>query len=275
MYDIMTHTMSYNTLSKAIRSTSKRKPLALVIATQMPNKLLKPALQTLATDIGIKRERVGWRNCCSAGIGNRDDIFDTIVDRLKYDNELFEECKANLHPEILAAVDPGNKPNEPVMVYNVRSSVRRLSEVVWLHRGNIDKYTLWGKAEVDLQKPEVDHILEIQLIEAAIREAKVPYTRSLEKALRCFFNSKVNLNVTTSKVNQSKKDPMTQWLNRQNVGFTLDDMRLPRSLVDSGAWARIGTSMVATWDDLHREENTQTGQVHDAVHGMLEKMGLI
>jgi hypothetical protein len=169
------------------------------------------------------------------------------------------------------AMPEGDHTNVSVSsVLGLRQSVSAMSERVWSNRNNIDAYTLASMEEVQTQKPQVDHVLEVQLAEHAFMQAVVDRCggggggvsmaqQQSAQTLRDAFNDIPNLNVTSTKVNQSKRGPLTAALNRLRAGEVRGTLRhipleqLARQgrakwLVDNGVWARIESEIVKSYD---------------------------
>jgi hypothetical protein len=121
----------------------------------------------------------------------------------------------------------------------LREPVTSKADVVWEHRGGVDLYTGAGKAATDTS--QVDHIIELQLSELALVRAfgddRAAGTQSMATAqatelLRDALNGLDNLNVTSKRINQAKRGPVTAAINR------LQDERLRsvpiRQLVKQG-----------------------------------------
>ena len=144
---------------------------------------------------------------------------------------------------------------------DLRRSVRHLRDDVWSTRGNRDAYT--GKARHVLASDvqNVDHVIEVQLME----HAAVPHSANNREAtdrLREMVNSSMNLNVTSSRVNQSKRGPFTAALNRlKKRDGTLREIcveQLARAgragwLVDNGCWENIRKEVVKSYDHMEKD----------------------
>ena len=151
----------------------------------------------------------------------------------------------------------------------VRVSVSKQSTNVWEYR-QMDLYTGRGRAQTPT--PEVDHVLEVQLIDFAYVLAYgsvggMPGSMAAAQAhaqIVDVLNSVSNLNVTTKKINCAKRGPFTSALNRLNSnhglrGVTLEQFArqgTARSLVDDGTWARIEGAIVNVYNatDLELSE---------------------
>ena len=86
-------------------------------------------------------------------------------------------------------------------------------------------------------------------------------TRGVQDTLKRVVNSVRNLNVTTHKVNQAKRGPITKFKNHFADGsgtLVLDDLvsassQNARDLRDDGTWARITGAIVAVHGELTEE----------------------
>ena len=133
---------------------------------------------------------------------------------------------------------------------------------VWEKRGGVDAYTSTPRSKTE--RPQVDHVLEIQIAEIAFAhafsECRGASARSIDTAiansvLKDVFNDISNLNVTSARVNQSKKGPFTAAINRLK-NPTLRKVSLEqlarsgnaRWLVENGDWGRIEKEIVVSWD---------------------------
>jgi len=165
----------------------------------------------------------------------------------------------------------------------LREPVAKRSEVVWTHRGGVDVYTRQARDAV--VRPQVDHVIEIQLVEhammyalAGVSSESVPVGGSIAQLhvaqrLRDEINSVGNLNVTSAKVNQAKRGPVTAAMNRLRASaergaplgeglrlLTLEQLARQgraRWLVDEGVWGRIEREIVRSFDSVReRTEST-------------------
>jgi len=147
----------------------------------------------------------------------------------------------------------------------LRAPVSAMADAVWTARVGRDAYT--RLARVETAKPQVDHVLECQLAETSLATAfgasKARFgsmaSAQVVELLREGYNDVKNLNVTSTKVNQSKKGPMVAALNRLQDGrlraVPLEQMaRQGRAkwLVDDGTWARIEKEIVTSYDSLSK-----------------------
>lgn len=94
----------------------------------------------------------------------------------------------------------------------LRQTVQK--ETVLTYRDNQDAYTRKVSAAEN-----TDHVVELQLINYATAPI-VQKNVALEKNLAKVVNAVCNLNVTSLKINQSKKGPFTASLNRVKKAFS-------------------------------------------------------
>lgn len=146
------------------------------------------------------------------------------------------------------------------------------ADAVWKLRRRRDIYT--NRPRCKTTKPEVDHVIEIQLHEAiyerVIADGHVAArTRgAMERGYRALVNDVPYLNVTTMAVNRAKEGPFRAFKNRYTAehqsgrrlrGKTLEDFARAstseqmRRMVDEGVWANITTAVVRTWDAMQEE----------------------
>ena len=152
-------------------------------------------------------------------------------------------------------------PDETVKLA-LREPVTGKAEAVWAHRGGVDVYSRTSRAQTE--RPNVDHALEVQLAEVALVRAfgaeraqmGSMATAQATELLRGALNGLGNLNVTSAKINQAKKGPVTAAINRlgnerlRTVSIEqLARQGRARWLVDDGTWARIEGAVVAGYDD--------------------------
>jgi len=165
-----------------------------------------------------------------------------------------------------AALELGQAEGANSASLGLRGSVTNKADAVWVRRAQTDAYT--SRSRADTPDPQVDHIVEVQLLETAFARAFVAHrasagsmaTRQATQILRDCLNSTGNLNVTSRDVNATKRGPFTAALNRMRDGRLRDiDVHelarrgRARRLVDDGAWGRICSSVVRSYDDLHDE----------------------
>jgi len=171
--------------------------------------------------------------------------------------------------------------------------VSRMRDDVWRARGERDAYTEEPRARILEVEQNVDHVLEVQIVEHAVFHGAQPLNRELLDRLRNTVNAPANLNVTTRKVNQAKRGPFTAALNRlRTFDGGLREVsveQLARSgrarwLVDTGVWANIERQAVLSYDDMTRKmgearlTRAQTVVLEEAVdnlHRTLEKIQIL
>lgn len=152
----------------------------------------------------------------------------------------------------------------------LRAEVSRKRDAVWEHRST-DVYT--GRDRKATPLPQVDHCLEIQLVEYALvrayenvnaRPSSMATAQSHEQ-LRDALNDVANLNVTTRTINVWKRGPFTAALRRLNSD-SLRDVTLEQlarqgraaPLVHDGTWARIERAIVNAYDTTDERLTEQT-----------------
>lgn len=155
------------------------------------------------------------------------------------------------------------------------------------HRDGRDAYTLRDARSLG-SRGNVDHVLEVQLVDFAAGSVLAGHG-NLERCFSAAVNDVSNLNVTSTRVNQSKKGPFTAALNRLRRGERTDLETLARKgraswLVDEGVWKNIETEIVESFDAVEKRlENERMTRAHakalgeatDAVRDALEKIGLL
>ena len=157
-------------------------------------------------------------------------------------------------------------PNSSVLI--LREPVTTKTAAVWTHRQDTDVYS--GARKQATEKPQVDHILECQLTELALARTfqcgrqtrlKSMATAQATEWLRNAVNGLDNLNVTSTKINQAKKGPITAALNRIQGGqlrnVSIQQMARQgrgRWMLEDGTWSRIEAAVVASFDELQSRE---------------------
>jgi hypothetical protein len=163
---------------------------------------------------------------------------------------------------------------------------------IWLERGGRDAYTQKPRAFIREDEQNVDHVLEVQLVEHAALDL-LSTNRELVSRFRDAVNTCANLNVTARKVNQAKRGPFTAALNRlRKFDGGLREVSVEqlartgraRWLVDEGIWANIEKQTVVSYDKLAANLNdarltrAQTAIMEHAVdnlHRTLEKIQIM
>lgn len=178
----------------------------------------------------------------------------------------------------------------------VRVQVSKQYTKVWEYR-EMDLYTGRGRAQTPT--PEVDHVLEVQLIDfahvlaygAVGGRAGSMAAAQAHAQIVDVLNSVINLNVTTKKINCAKRGPFTAAINRLNSnhglrGVTLEQFARQgsaRSLVDDGTWARIEGAIVNSYDatnlelseaDLLPKASELVQRTMDEVGNVLDRLGV-
>ena len=128
---------------------------------------------------------------------------------------------------------------------------------------NIDSYTLCTKRELIHDDTEVDHIIEIQIVDYLYEKAcegvgVAGRIKSIRERTIHFFNSTVNLNVTKKEVNRAKCIPIKKFLNHLKRGeqekpkeFLSNEEKSGVKELTQNLWERITSSMVATYAKMH------------------------
>lgn len=181
------------------------------------------------------------------------------------------------------------------MDHPLRKSVARLKNDVWEARDGRDAYTRISRDDMVEQKVNVDHVVEIQLFEHAAGGILAKHV-GLAKCLSDVVNAPLNLNVTTSRINQAKRGPFTSALNRVKSGsyglrgFSVENMaRRGKSkwLIDEGIWENIERETVLSFDAaqerlrdpvgqrLTRAQKKAVNEVLDEAHATLEALKIL
>lgn len=190
---------------------------------------------------------------------------------------------ASMFPDFMDAAAGAAAPAAAGMAapfsISLRQNVTHKKNLVWDFRNNLCAYTLTTRTEVEQNRPEVDHVLEIQQYELALQSALMnapvaARTRAvfqdLHDNLRQVANLVRSLNVTTNRVNQAKKGPVSIFLRQftpaaagtgpvQSLTSLVRGHRnnTIRDMVDKGHWARLECTMVETWEDAQRRLDEQ------------------
>lgn len=176
-------------------------------------------------------------------------------------------------------------------IFSLRRNVSKKKDFVWQHRDYEDVYTGVAKQQTAAQTANVDHVLEIQIVEHAM-VGTIKGNREMIDRVRDALNSVENLNVTTKRINMAKKGPFTAALNRLNKrDGTLREIsvdQLARSgkakwLVDEGVWDKIKRNVIVSYDELEdtltqsrltRIQSKTLEHGLDDLHSILNKMHL-
>jgi hypothetical protein len=174
----------------------------------------------------------------------------------------------------------------------LRKSVSSQRNIIWASRSDQDGYTKLTQSQIKTEDQNVDHVLEIQIVEYATLET-LSGNEELVKRFKDIVNEPLNLNVTTKRVNQAKKGPFTAALNRlQKRDGSLREIRVEqlarngraKTLVDDGTWANIEKEIVVSYDALSnrasesRLTRAQSKKLDDAInslHSALEKIQIL
>jgi hypothetical protein len=159
----------------------------------------------------------------------------------------------------------GGMTIDEVKPFSLRRNVSQAREEVWRSRGGVDAYTGKKRRGLEDENQNVDHVIEIQMVEHATFDT-LNRNIELKNRMRDVINSSENLNVTSRAINQAKKGPFTAALNRlRKRDGSLREVsveQLARSgrarwLVDSGVWSNIEKEIVESYDQV---ENTLSNQ---------------
>jgi len=171
----------------------------------------------------------------------------------------------------------------------LRKGVTSMREAVWEARENRDMYTGLKRSQMKKEDQNVDHVLEIQLIEYATLEI-VSRNAELVRTFRDIISEPLNLNVTRRQVNQAKRGPFTAALNRlkkrDGALREISVAQLARAgkakvLVDDGTWANVESEIALSYEAfqkrvgearLTRAQDRITSEAMDSLHATLEKI---
>ena len=179
---------------------------------------------------------------------------------------------------------------------SLRGNVTGKGSEVWAHRHDTDAYT--GRTRKDTPAPEVDHVVEIQILDAALARSIVQQLggagqipRGTYKHAADIANGLANLNVTTHAINQKKKGPFSAFLHQYDR--THEHHLRPRTLDQlcrtshpdwaakpewQSVWANITKQVVVSYDDmqtqLHSRDDKHLAQYADELALMLKDLGL-
>lgn len=150
----------------------------------------------------------------------------------------------------------------------LRKGVTHKKDDVWRMRGGVDMYTL----DQDLVSPEVDHIVEVSLLqqasllacvsEGAVTRGRGMAYRQAEEYMQSLTNEMSNLNVTSKVWNRKKSFPFQMAWNEAYDSFEdiIRTNRRLRVLLEEGVWPRIQESVVLSWESMKEriEEDTSS-----------------
>jgi hypothetical protein len=177
----------------------------------------------------------------------------------------------NVHSRDTAVAEYGA---EEISADGIRGAVSYKEDAVWSHRGGKDAYTLSTRRPSD---PNVDHIIEVQIVQKAF-EAAPP--AGATRFLKAAVNDVINLNVTMEAINKAKRGPFSRFLNRLDSARALPVSQHARSscpgLVDNGVWARIEKSVAEAHDRIaaQLESKPALSGFVDKLASIIEKMKL-
>ena len=178
----------------------------------------------------------------------------------------------------------------------LRESVTSKADAVWAYRGGVDVYS--GATREDTLKPQVDHQLEVQLVEMALVRTYAQQGRGAQgvsmaaaqaaDALRTALNGLDNLNVTSARHNQAKRGPFTAAINRLQSdrglrAVTIEQLArqgAARWMITNGDWYRIERAVVESYDQAAtwlRDEALRTDErlpgAQRVIEGSVEELG--
>ena len=193
---------------------------------------------------------------------------------------------------------PPDVPKETVAFdLSLRESVSTKREAVWEYREGRDIYT--QNSRKDTMRPQVDHVVEVQLAEVAMarhlsRDAIHNKTEAnnitvhQQKAIQYIkdnLNDIHNLNVTTARINQAKRGPITAALRRLESDrlrtVTVEQMARQgraKDLVDNGVWAKIEGAIVKAYDEVSTHASGEMAGppgAHNTVEAVVEELGAV
>jgi hypothetical protein len=162
-------------------------------------------------------------------------------------------------PESTVVVAP--LPRTAARALSTRSELLPIVQV-WEERGGVDIYTRRAEKEfLPTDILHIDHIIEVQLINAAFDKAPVAWhTRESPSyaRVRGVCNDVSNLNVTLARVNQMKKGPFVRFLNARKADKKLtfddavegtvssDESGHARRMREEGVWDNIRAAVEVT-----------------------------
>lgn len=170
----------------------------------------------------------------------------------------------------------GASVSEDVNSLCLRESVSGRAGAVWAVRGGKDAYS--GASKAQTEKPNVDHVLEVQLVEnVLVRTFNAQYGRCGSMAtaqagelIREALNDMSNLNVTSSRINQAKRGPFTAAMNRlqsdklRSISMEQLVRQGKNGWMLDGTWQRISAEVVRSYESI---EDALVGSGVDAMPG--------
>jgi hypothetical protein len=176
---------------------------------------------------------------------------------------------------------------------SLRKNVTYKHDKVWSARGDRDIYLT--KQPRTIQDPQVDHVLEVQVVESAAKEM-LKRNGHLSDHFKEVVNSTSNLNVTSQRVNQAKKGPFTYAVHQLSArDGTLREISVEqyarqhsqRWMVDDGTWANIEREVIVSYEDMAekltkgltkrvtRAEQRLINKTVDDLHEFLQKIKIL
>jgi hypothetical protein len=161
---------------------------------------------------------------------------------------------------------------------SLRKTVSTQRDAVWRARDERDAYTHRSRAQIKEGEQNVDHVLEVQLLEHAALDL-IKANREILDRVRAVVNDTENLNVTTKRVNQAKRGPFTAALNRlKKYEGGLREISVEqlartgraRWMVDEGLWAHVEKETVISFD--HISENLTRARMTRAQAALVDKV---
>jgi hypothetical protein len=151
--------------------------------------------------------------------------------------------------------------------------------VIWTYRDDKDAYSNFDRVTICNEYPERDHVFEIQLMDAAYTQysfvSSAAITRQETLRIQGLANCLENTNVTTRKINRSKKGPFTSAKNTlisndfQSMGcpgvdhyfYTKSGKRRAGKYTGMTVhnWERVKKEVVVSFEAIER-------QIESAVH---------
>ena len=136
-----------------------------------------------------------------------------------------------------------------------RKNVTQKRDQVLVFREERDAYTGTTTCE------NVDHVIELQIIHHAASKI-IDKHPGLSACFAKVVNDMDNLNVTSRRINQSKKGPFTAAINRLRKEENADCDELARKgrakwLVDAGIWQNIERETVTSYEAIERKLEEQ------------------
>ena len=166
-------------------------------------------------------------------------------------------------------------------LHTLRAGVKHKENEVWRARRGVDMYTGASCADTKARGQQVDHIIEVQIVDAAwvatlnlwVVDGKVTRKEALHayQLLRAEINGIANLNVTSKRVNQAKEGPIRAGRNRLAVRDgrlrTVRMEQLVRQgrngwMLDDGTWDRVKQAIVTALNSI--EEGVRRACIYGA-----------